>query len=824
MLNDLRYALRSLRRSPVFSVVAILSLALGIGANTAIFSLLDQALLRSLPVRDPGRLVVLHAGDLSLQGTSSSDNHESVFSVPMYREFSTRTDLFSGVIARAGLPPVVLQQGSGNDYVSVELVSGNYFETLGVQAMVGRTITSADDVTPGAHPVVVLPHSAWMRRFGGDPAIVNRTIRMNGRSWTVLGVLPPRFFSVVRGGNPAVIVPLSMQKQIFPDLDGLHPEVRWVNLMARLRDGITREGAAAAVQSTWHVILEERLAKASPADKAANANRRLELLPAAQGINDLRRQLETPLLVLMSTAAFVLLIACVNLAGLLMARAAARQRDIAIRLSFGASRGKILTQSLLESLILSLLGGVLGLALSSWLTEGLLKLSGGPDSVLGSDLDWRVMLFAFLLSLLTAIVFGSVPAWQTLGADVANTLKKQSTTVASSHARVRKLLVAAQVALATLLLFGAGLFARSLSNLMKVDPGFRTEQVTTFLLSPRQAGYDVRRGNQLYSDVLSRIRQIPGVTAAGGASPGPMTGSTRSGNLTVQGYMPPADKQAGATQHAISPGWRDALRIPLFAGRDLTDADREGSPKVVLVNEAFARRYCQGAPAIGRRIAWGVGDVKPDIEIIGVIGNVHSSDLRQAATPAVYMPYMQEQTLGRMTFYVRSASDEKAIASHLRQVVKSLDPDLPVYQLRPLQARIDEVTNGDRALALLCTAFGVLAVLLTAIGIYGVIAWTVARRTNEIAVRVALGALPTRVLRLVLREAFSVALAGLAIGIGLALLAARIIESKLFGVAARDPLILTAAVLCTGAMSILAAFLPAWRATRIDPARALRSE
>lgn len=824
MNNDLRYALRSLRRSPVFTSVAILSLALGIGANTAIFSLLDQALLRSLAVRDPGSLVAFHAGDLRLQGSSSSDNFETVFSLPMYREFRYRSDLFDGVIARGGLPPVVLQQGSGNDYVSVELVSGNYFETLGVQALLGRTLTSSDDVTLGGHPVVVLPHGTWIRRFGGDPGIVNRTIRLNGQSWTVLGVLPPRFFSVVRGGNPAVIVPLSMQKQIFPDMDGQSPELRWLNIMARVKQGMRRERAEAGIQSTWRAILDERLAKASKADKAAFGKRQLELVPGSQGIDTLKRQLETPLLVLMGTVAVVLLIACVNLAGLLLARAAARQRDTAIRLSFGASRTRIVMQSILECFVLSLSGGLLGVLLARWLAEGLLKLSDARESVIGWDLDWRVMLFAFGLSVVTAVLFGSIPALQTISADVAPTLKNQSGTVASSHARIRKLLVAGQVALATVLLFGAGLFARSLSNLMQVDPGFRAEQVMTFLLSPRQAGYDLRRGTQLYRDVLARMHQVPGVTACGGASPGPMTGSTRSGNLTLQGYTAPPNQDPGATMHGVTPDFFNALRIPQIAGRDFTDADREGAPKVAIVSQSFVRSYGGNTPVTGRKMAWGSGDVKLDIEIVGVVGDVHSASLREPSKPAVYMPYAQEDTLGRMTFYARTAIDEKGIAAHLRDVVRSLDPDLPLYQLRPLQARIAEVTNSDRTLAILCTAFGILAVLLTAIGIYGVIAWTVARRTSELALRMALGALPARVLRLVLREALLVAGAGLAVGITLALLAARVVESKLFGVAGQDPLVLAIAVVCTGGMAVLAAFIPAWRATRIDPARALRAD
>lgn len=821
MGNDIRYALRSFRRSPVFTAVALLSLALGIGANTAIFTLLDQALLQSLPVRDPERLVVLSAGDLHLRGTSSSDNHETVYSLQMYREVRNRSDIFEGVVARGGLPPVVLRQGSGNDYADVELVSGNYFEVLGVQALLGRTITPADDVTPGGHPVVVLPHATWMKRFGGDPGIIGRTISLNKQSYTVLGVLPPRFYTVVRGQTPNVIVPLSMQKQIFADMEGDKPDTRWVNLVARLKPGVSREQAEAGIQSTWRGILEELLKASNTVDKQRVLQTKLQLIPGVRGIDTLRRNLETPLTVLMATVGFVLLIACVNIAALLLARAAAKQRDTAIRLSFGASRGRIMRQVLTESLILAIAGGALGILVASWLTPALLKLVGDSTEVMDWYLDSRVLLFAGVVSVMTALFFGGVPALQTVSADISTTLRKQAGNIAGSHARIRKVLVAAQISLATLLLFGAGLFARSLGNLMQVDPGFRTEKVMTFVLSPRQAGYDKQRGTQLYTELVARLKQLPGVTAVAGAAPGPMTGSNRGSNLTVESYTPPPQEEAGSSVHSVTPGWFSTLGIRFVTGRDFTEADRDGSPKVVIVNAAFARKYC-GGDAVGKRMKWGTGKGDLDTEIIGQFADIHTGNLREAATPAVYMPYTQEQQLQRMTFYVRSANDPLALAGALRDSVRALDADLPVYRLKPLTDEITEAVSADRTLAILCTAFGVLAILLTAIGIYGVIAWTVARRTNEIAVRVALGALPDRVLRLVMREVVVLAGVGIAVGVVLALASARLVEAKLFGVTGRDPLMLGVAIGCTAVMAGLASFVPAWRATRIDPARALR--
>lgn len=819
MRHDLRYALRSLRRTPVFTIVAVLSLALGIGANTAIFSLLDQALLRQLPVKAAEELMVIHAPRLQLQGSSSSTNHETVFSLPMYREFARRSDLFAGVIYRGGIPQVVLQ-GSASDYVSAEMVSGNFFEVLDVRPLLGRTFTAEED---NQQPVAVLSHRAWVRRFGADPSIVGRTIRLSGLSYSVLGVLPAQFDGVVTGETIDMYVPGSMQRQMFPDMDGTRPDVRWLNIVARLQPGVTRERAEEALQSTWRAILDERLKGGKEGDADAYRRMRLELIAAPRGIDSLKRQLETPLIVLMATSGFVLLIACVNLAGLLLARAAAKQRDTAIRLSFGASRTRIVRQSLLESFMLSAAGGVLGLGLAQWMTDGLLKLAGSEDTVLGWQLDWRVLLFASGVSILTTLLFGSIPALQTFASDVATTLKETASSVAASHARVRKVLVAGQVALATLLLFAAGMFSRSLINLMNVDPGFQTERVMTFSISPRQGGYDLQRGNQLYTDVLARLRGLPGVVAAGATKPGPMTGSESSGNLTIQGYQPGPKEEVGASRHAASDGWFGTVGVRLLAGRDFSEADGATAPAVAIVNEAFARKYCGGG-CLGRKVAFGAGNNLKWKEIVGVAGNIHHNDLRTTPKPSVFVPFRQDETLGQMSFYVRTAADETQIAGALRNAVRSLDANLPVYQMKPLKAEIEEAVAQDRTLAILCTSFGLLAVLLTAIGIYGVIAWTVARRTSEIAVRMALGAQPKRVLRLVLSEVVLLGTIGIAAGAGLALASSSFIESKLFGVAGRDSGMLALSVVCTGVMALIAALVPAIRAMRIDPARALRSE
>ncbi len=819
MVQDLRQAFRTIAAYPLFSAVVVLSLTLGIGANTAVFSLLDQALLRTLPVKDPERVAVFHVQNLSLRGTSSSDNYETVFSLDMAKQFRARTDVFEGVGVRGGGPSVVLNGGT-NEYIGVELISGDLLGMLGVGAALGRTISPDDDRAPGERPVAMLTYPSWIERFAGDPKIIGQTIRLNGLPFTVVGILPPNFHSAVRGNKPAVVVPVSMQRQLNPDMDGTARDTRWVNMFARLKPGVTRAQAAAAVGPTWNGILEG-LSSGRGTGKD-DSNRRLELIDASQGINPLNRSLRTPLFVLMGTVAALLHIACLNIAGLLLARAAARRRDIAIRLSLGAGRLRILRQALIENFVLAVVGCGLGVAIAPALTAGLLKLAGeGAESTLAWQLDARVVLFAAAVCLGTTLLFGAVPALQLAGADLARSLQNRS--LPASHATVRKLLVGAQIALATLLLFGAGLFLRSLNNLMRVDPGFRAERLVQFDISPRHAGYDKVRGTQFYNDLTAKLQMIPGVTAAGGSNPGPMSGNHRAANMTIEGYAPPQGEDANTLQHATSPGFFRTLGVPLLAGRDFTEADREGAPPVVIVNEAFVKKYVNNGNPLGRKIAWGSGRVVPNIEIVGVVRNLRNA-LRDEAQPDVYIPLAQERQLQPMTFFLRTAADDRAISNSIRAAVRTLDANVPVDNIQTMRERIDNAASADRVLAILCTAFAAIAVLLTALGIYGVIAWTVARRTHEIAVRMALGAETGRVLRLVMRELALVALLSVGIGAVLGIFTGDFAESKLYGVQGRDAWMLAAAIATSLGVAVLATALPALRATRIQPASALRQD
>jgi predicted permease len=522
----------------------------------------------------------------------------------------------------------------------------------------------------------------------------------------------------------------------------------------------------------------------------------------------------------MATVGVVLLIACINVAGLMTARAAARQRETAIRLSLGAGRLRIVRQCLSESLVLAMVGCGLGIVGAGWLFEALVEYAGPKGNVLEWQLDMRMMLFTALVTVAAAVLSGLAPALQSIRANTAETLKNQALSVAGgrSTASVRKGLVGAQVALATVLLILAGLFSRSLWNLTRIDPGFRTDAVTTFNIDLRAAGYDKVRRDETYRVLAERLAQLPGVPAASAATPGPLSGSSNGGSVGVQGYVPKEGEETGASRHWTMPGFFQTLEIPMLAGRDFRYSDRYGSPKVAVVNEAFVRKYVADGNALGRKLGFALG-AGVDIEIIGVVADIRTRSLREEQTPAVYVPYAQSADGPALTFYVRGATGPS-----IRAVVNALDPNVPVYSIATFQETVERTTTSERLMTFLTACFGGLAVLLSAVGIYGVIAWTVARRTSEIAIRVALGAERAAVLKLMLREVLGVAGVGIAAGTAVAVATNRLVETQLFGLTGRDPLVILSAVAVTFGFAGLAALIPSWRATRIDPAAALRSE
>ena len=828
MLKDIALACRALRRSPLFTAAAVVSLALGIGANTAIFSLLNQVVLRSLPVHDPETLVRLHTA-YSAPGSSSSDNSESVFSYPMYRQLRDRDPAFSAVIARMSGSARVAYEGA-TESAKAELVSGNFFQALGVSAALGRLLVPADDGAPGSHPVIVLSHAYWSSRFGDRPGILNQTVAINGYPMTVIGVAEARFHGVMPGSTPDFFVPIAMQRQIMTTENVLEDvRTRWLNVLARLKPGMGMNRAQAATDVVYRSILESQLA-AMPNfrtghDREEYLNHRVQLRPAAQGVGDLRERWQEPLAALMTLVALVLLIACFNVASLMLARAAGRQREIAIRVALGAGRRVLLKQLLTEGMLVAMAGAALGVAVAFWSTQAIAKVLPNKGLWLETGLSLPVLAFTFAVGAACGLLFGLIPALQATRPDVAGTLKDFSQSVASAGpARFRKALVIGQLALSLLLVAGAGLFSDSLSNLLHLNLGFRSERLTAFDVNATLTRPKTVEAIAFYKDLQARLAALPGVTGVGAAADGPFSGGTRGSNFTVEGYQPAPNEEVDSNVIAVSAGYFRALSIPLRAGREFAERDDAAGPKTVLVNEAFARRYYAGRNPIGSRIMFGSSNTrKPDREIIGVAADSHT-EVRDKPVPTVYIPYAQWDNPGRLMFYVRAAGDETALAAAIRRVVREADPNTPIASIKPLDVRIRETLYTDELIAMLSTAFGVLATLLAAIGLYGVIAYAVARRTSEIGIRMALGAVPSHVLRMILKEAAAMAAIGIAIGLGAALALSRLVQSQLFGVQARDAGIYAYAVGVLAAVTLLAALIPALRAARIDPVRALKYE
>ena len=827
MKRDLWFSFRTLRRSPIFAAVAILSLALGIGANTAIFSLVDQVILRRLPVRDPQQLVVLHR-NYSLNGSDSSDNYESVFSYSMYRAIRDHDAAFSGVIARCGGSVTVLYQGNAES-ADAEIVSGNLFQALGVGAAAGRVFAPEDDSTPASQPVTVLGHGYWLKRFAGSRAVVGQTIQVNGYPTTVIGVAAAPFDGVFSGNEPQVYLPLMMYRVFKPTWKAVldDPQFRWLTIMARLAPGTSIARAQAPTDAAHRIGVEMELAKQHASGAEADpAKYRLELRPAPQGINEFRRDQQTPLLALMAMAGLTLLIACANVASLTVARATARRREMSIRLAIGATRWNLVRQLLVEGVMLAAAGGVLGLLVADWSMKALLHAL--PQDFAGdwlkTGLNLRLLAFACVLSLVSGVLFALAPALQSTRHNLAGSLRAGAAAAVGSAVWFRKCVVAAQVALSLVLVVGAGLFSGTLYNLAKVNLGFRTERLMTFKVDATRNRPLVADSVAFYRALEVRLAAIPGVTGVAASGSGPFSNSNDGGNITVEGYQPKKDEYVGSSLNAVNPGFFAGLGIRLRAGREFTDRDGAGAPKTVVVNEAFAKIYCGGRNPMGLHLMFG-GSSHPtlDREIVGLAADVRTN-VREPAKPALYYPYTQWKQPERLMYYVRAAGVETALGPAIRAAVRDEDPNVPVAVLQPITVRIDDTMYSERLLAMLSTAFGALATLLAAIGLYGVVAYAVTRRTAEIGVRMALGALPGDVLRMVLAEAGKLALAGIVVGVAASLALSRLVQAQLFGVQAADPRILIGAAAFLAAVAMAAAFMPGRRAARISPVVALKYE
>jgi predicted permease len=824
--QDLRYAFRTLVKTPAFTIVVVLTLALGIGANTAIFSLTDQVLLRQLPVRSPEQLVILD-GPGAFQGRTFNNG---TFSYPMYRDFRDQNTVFDGVIARFGTPLTMSSQGQ-SERVSGELVTGNYFEVLGVRPAIGRTFTSDDDRTPGGHPIAMLSHNYWTRRFAGNPGVLNQTITLNGLPMTIVGVTPQGFYGIVGGENPDVMVPLAMKAQMTPTWDDLqNRRSRWITVMARVKPTVTVEQAEAAMNVIYRQINELELKAIKTPSKSFSErflSKHLFLRPGAKGRSDLRRQFSTPILVLMGMVGLVLLIACANVANLLLARGAARQKEVAIRLALGASRGAIVRQRLIESFALSGAGTVLGLAVAWWTGTLLLKTLPFEEAArtMTAVPDGRVTAFAIAVAGFTALLFGLAPALQSTRPALTSTLKDEAGSVVggTGHARFRKALVVAQVGLSVLLLAGAALFARSLYNLKSLDPGFRSDQLLGFSIDPSLNGYSRERALAIFQQLEEQLGALPSVRSATASVIALMTDSNWSSTVKVEGYQPKEGEDMNPDVNGVGPGFFATMGQPLLAGREFTVKDVAGAPKVAIINETMSKYFFGKDNPLGRHIGWGRNDAA-DIEIVGVVKDSKTATLRQEARRFVYVPYMQEAEISQMTFYVRAGSDASGIGPSVRQAAQRVDPNLPIFDMKSMSVVMDESLFVERLVAALSVAFGALATLLAAIGLYGVMSYSVSRRTREIGIRMALGAERGAVLWLVLREVALMVLIGVAIGLPIAVALSRVIQSQLFALSAYDPIALTGAAVLLTTVGLVAGYLPARRATRVDPMLALRYE
>jgi len=794
---------------------------------------MDQVLFRLLPVEEPENLVVLHGPGPFSGSTHNHSDTLTPLSHPMFMELRDKGAAFSGVLGEY-TTPLHVTVGAQTEKVDGVLVSGTFFDVLGLRPSAGRLLTPEDDRTPGAHPVAVLSHGFWTRRFAADPKIVGQGLLVNGHHMTVVGVAPAGFHGVEVGESLDMFVPLMMQPQVIPTWTrGLNDwRVRWLTVMARLKPGVSVEQAKASVNVLYGQLLREDLARIESKSERFRTEfpkKRLELLPGGRGVSGLRDQSKTPLLMLMGMVGLVLLIACANVANLLLARASAREKEIALRLALGASRGRLVRQLLVECLVLSLAGGALGIAFSMWTADLLLRALPfeGAARVLSSDPDARVGLFTLVLSVLTGVVFGLMPALQSTRPDLAPTLKNESGTLMGGSApfRFRKGLVVAQVALSLLLLIGAGLFTRSLMNLRQLDPGFEPQRLMAFAVDPSLNGYPLERRVALFEQIRDEIAAEPGVRSVSLAEVALMTDSHNSSTVAAEGYEPKDGENVNPDVNRVGPQFFASLGIPLLAGRDFTSADRMGAPKVAIVNETFARYFFGDRDPLGRHIGFG-GKAKDrrvtDIEIVGLVKDGKAATLREKPLRFVYLPFTQQPNLGEMTFYARTTADPQRLAPRLRAIVQKADATLPVANLKTMSAQINESLLVDRLVAVLSAAFGLLATLLAAVGLYGVMSYAVSLRTREIGVRVALGADRRTVLLMVLREVTALTLIGVAIGLPSGYGLGRLVETQLFGLTARDPLTFALATVTLLVTAFLAGYLPAVRATRVHPMVALR--
>ena len=859
-LQDLRYGWRQLGRSPGFTAVAVLSLALGIGANTAIFSLIDALLIKTLPVQSPQQLVLLDWAAKawpdgimnSINGNVNEDKAgrttSTSFAYTVYEQIRARNHVLSGVLALAanGSELNVGYKGEPGRAVG-DLVTGSFFPALGVAPMLGRAIT-ADDDRLGASPVAVISYGYWERRFGRDSTIVGQKITLNAVPFTIVGVAPPEFYGVQPGRAVDVWTPIHTQPLVEPswsqdNATGPAPPPAgvlfaardnwWVLIMGRLKPGVSPQQAHAELE----VILQQSIAPDVKPGTKPEIIPHLEVQPGNKGLAYLRNQFSKPLFVLMTVVGLVLLIACANVANLSLARATSRQKEIAVRLAIGAKRGRLVRQLLTESTLLSVLGGALGLALAFWATHVLVAFMGSGREALSLSVtpNPRVLGFTVAVSLLTGILFGLSPAVRSTRVDLTPALKESAGRVPGSsqgHRGLRlglgKTLVVAQVGLSLLLLVGAGLFVRTLANLERVNLGFDQRNLLLFGIDPTQDGYKEQRLAEFYQETTRRLQALPGVRSVSLSQHRLIAGGASINEAQILGYVPKAGKKDAGVDtwvNVVGPEFFKTMGIPIMLGRGLSEADSATAPKAAVANQEFVRKYLGGGNPIGRRLGFEDAKNASDIEIVGVAGDAKYSGVQDEAPPTVYLPYLQRvKYLGGMSFEVRTAGDPMALAPAARRVARAMDPNLALYDVRSQTEQIGKALFQERLFARLTGFFALLAALLGCIGVYGIMAFATNARTREIGIRMALGASRGEILGMVLRETLVLVIIGIAAGTLVALEASRLVATFLFGLKPNDPLTIAGAALLMVGAAALAGYLPARRASKVDPMRALRYE
>jgi len=837
LMQDLRFSLRQIRRSPGFMITAVLTLALGVGANTAIFSLLDQALLRSLPVRAPQQLVVLSATGKAWEGHSSNNGAgvERSFSYPMYRDLRDRSTAFDGLIATAPVNVGITRNGV-SDLANAEIVSGNYFSVLGVSATKGRLLTQADDTTPGGNPVAVLGFNYWKTRLGADANAVGQTLSINGQPFQIIGISAPEFQSAVWGQVPDVFVPISMLDQVRPGKEDRRSlqnhKDRWMNIVGRLKTGETTEHAQVAMAPLWHALRAEELkalgARVSSkrfVDEFLNKSE-LQVLPGARGLSYSRSGLEKPLYAVMAMAFLVLLIAAVNVASLLLVRSAARIREFSLRYALGASARRVVQQLLLEGLLIGIAGGAAGLLIAPACIRVLvLRLSSDGSSAFQTTLDARLLAFNFAIALVVSVLFSLAPAIQLLRPDIVNSLKQQTSTAAGGALSLRRLVVSLQVGLSILLLVGSGLFVRTMQNLRRVDVGFNTSHLITFHVDPLLSGYAKEKIPVLQQRVLESLAALPGVQSVGATDDPELANNGRSGNVTVEGYTAPPEDDFDVEKSLVNAAYFHALQEQMLAGRPFTEGDDATHPLVTVVNESFAKHFFGSAgAAIGRRVADGGGNNLTYTTIVGVTRDSKHANLRDPSPPTLFTPLRQTKSVDQMYLYLRTATQPDQTFATIRKAIKQVAPELAVDDMRTMEDQIDRTLSNESMIELLAISFGLLATVLAGVGLYGVLAYSTAQRTREIGIRIALGSSRLGVSRLVLIDVLRLAGIGVAVAIPCSIFLGRLLQSQLFGVSAADPLTLIAVIALIAFVALVAAIIPAQRASAVDPTTALRAE